>query len=279
MPNNPKTDWNAKRHPLLLMARLFIPEDSVDNNQVHISGDDAHYLAHVLRLGTGDKFQVVVPAAQEYTVVVEQISGEYVAGRIIHTVQRETEPQLVLTLYQAILKGNNFPLVIQKAVELGVAEIVPLFTGRTVVKLLPDAVPDRHQRWQRIATDAAQQSERIKVPQVHLPLPLGEAVKRWQASGSPGIIFAARATGSENRNLRNILTQLRPTNQLALFVGPEGGFSAQEAEIAVTAGLQEASLGRRILRAETAALLACGLCMYELDELVPPDETEARNAP
>lgn len=261
------------------MARLFIPEDSIDGNQVHVRGDDAHYLAHVLRLGVGDKFQVVIAAAQEHTVVVEQISGEYVAGRIVHTVQRQTEPQLVLTLYQAILKGKNFPLVIQKTVELGVAEIVPLFTGRTVVKLSPGAVPARRQRWQEIAAEAAQQSERMNIPQVHLPLPLGEAVKRWQASGSPGIIFAARATGSENCNLRNILTQLRPTSQLALFVGPEGGFSAQEAEMAVTTGLQEASLGRRILRAETAALLACGLCMYELDELVPPDEPEARSTP
>ena len=248
-------------------------------DQVRISGDDAHYLAHVLRLAVGDRFQVVVPAAQEYRVVAEQISGDCVVGRIVHSVHRHTEPQLVLTLYQAILKGKSFPLVIQKAVELGVTEIVPVITGRTVVRLSPDGLPGRRERWQRIATEAAEQSERTSIPQIHLPLPLGEAVKRWQAIGHPGLVFAARATGRDDCNLRNILTRLGPTHWLTLFVGPEGGFTAQEVEMAVTAGLQEASLGRRILRAETAALLACGLSMYELDEFAPPDEAEAREDP
>lgn len=257
------------------MTRIFIPENNFHGDYVRIEGEDAHYLTHVLRLKVGDSFQVIVPTATEYTVLIGQVSGDCVEGRVTQVLERDTEPHLALTLYQAVLKGKNFSLVIQKTVELGVGIIVPMITHRTVVRLPPRAASHRRQRWQRIAEQAAEQSERMSVPQVQKPLSFQHALEHWQASGAPGLIFAARAAGNESCNLRAVLSQLRGTNSLALFVGPEGGFSGEETHNAVSAGLREASLGRRILRAETAAVLACGLCMYELDELIPPDPTEA----
>ncbi len=256
------------------MTRLFIPEKNIDGGAVRITGDDAHYLAHVLRLQVGDSFEVVVPDTKEYTVNIERITPDSVQGRITASLQRATEPQLSLTLYQAILKGKNFPLVIQKAVELGVGAIVPLKTRRTVVRLSDSEAEKRRQRWQRIAREAAEQSERITVPAVATPLDFQPALEQWQRQNAPGLIFAARAVGRDGCSLHAVLGKLEGTGSLAIFIGPEGGFSTEEIENGIRAGLREVSLGRRILRAETAAIVACGLCMYELDKFTPSDQIE-----
>lgn len=259
------------------MPRLFVSENNIINgDQVRLEDDDAHYLAQVLRLKTGDKFEIIVPTASEYIIVVERITGDCVEGRIVGSRQRNAEPALTLTMYVAILKGKDFSLVIQKAVELGVGAIVPLITRRTVVRLSRNGAGKRRERWQHIAEEAVRQSERMNIPEVEPPMAFDRALEHWRTEDSPGIIFTARATGSASCNLRRILSQLQGTDRLAVFVGPEGGFTAQEINAGLRAGLHEASLGPRILRAETAALLVCGLCMYELDELTSPNKAEAR---
>ncbi len=259
------------------MPRLFVSENRIDGDRIRLVDDDAHYLAHVLRLKTGDEFGVIVPTASEYTVVVELITGDCVAGRITDSHQRNTEPALTLTMYVAVLKGKSFSLVLQKAVELGVGVIVPMITRRTVVQLSPEAAGKRRERWQRIAEEAARQSERMNIPEVEPPLTFDRALQHWQTQDSQGIILAARAVGETSCNLRKIFSQLQGSNRLAVFVGPEGGFTAQELEAGLQAGLYEASLGPRILRAETAALLVCGLCMYEFDELTSPNTVATTN--
>ena len=253
------------------MPRLFIEPDQIQEQRVVISGDDAHYLRHVLRLAVGDSFEIVVPNGSECTVVIIKTEPESLVGEIIEKRARNTEPTVRVTLYQAMLKGKNFPLVIEKAVELGVAAIVPLRTHRTVIRLSGHRAAQRQRHWQKIARQAAQQSERMTLPSVREPIDFSQALSEWQSNGSPGILFSARAAVDADCSLRRVLKELGSSRHLSIFIGPEGGFTAQEAESAITAGLREVNLGPRIMRAETAAIAACAICMYELEQLDPVD--------
>ena len=141
---------------------------------------------------------------------------------------------------------------------------MPIITQHTVVRLPAGQAEQRRERWQRIAQEAAKQSERMRVPAVGLPLDFAPALEQWQQQDTPGLMFAARATDGDH-SLRAALSELKGLASLALFIGPEGGFSGDEIAAGLRAGLQVVSLGLRILRAETAAIVACGLCMYELD--------------
>jgi len=259
------------------MPRLFIEPDQIKGQRVVISGDDAHYLLHVLRRAVGDSFETVVPNGSEYTVIIVETGSDSVVAEIIEKRVRNTEPAVQLTLYQAILKGKNFPLVIEKTVELGIGTIVPLHTCRTVIQLSDQRAAQRHRRWQKIAQQAAQQSERITVPTVSEPMDFDQALSSWQSDGSPGILFSARAAVDAECSLMQVLKELGSTRHLSIFIGPEGGFTAQEAERAISAGLQEVNLGPRIMRAETAAIAACAICMYELDQLDPVGANEGPN--
>ena len=249
------------------MPRLFVPAEQINGQQVEITDEDAHYLVNVLRLGVGDSFEVVAPTAAEYTVVIEHTEAERVTGQIRKQRTRPTEPDLHLTLYQAVLKGNNFSLIVEKAVELGVSVIVPLLTRRTVVKLNKDRASQKQQCWQKIARQYTQQSERMELPTVKPAVSLSEALTAWQQSKTPGLVFSARTSRDKAHRLRQALARLGKTAELSLFIGPEGGFTAPEVESAANAGLDEVSLGARILRSETAAIVACTICMYELCEL------------
>ncbi len=261
------------------MPRLFIESGQIEGQRVTITGDDAHYLLHVLRLEIGDSFEIVIPSGSECRVVIVETQPQSVVGEITQSHIRHTEPAVQLTLYQAMLKGKNFPLVIEKAVELGVGAIVPLHTHRTVVQPSDQRIAHKHNRWQKIAKQAAQQSERMAVPRVSEPMDFAQALANWKNGNCPGILFSARAVGDVKCSLRSILRELSGIQQLSIFVGPEGGFTAQEAEAAISAGLREANLGPRIMRAETAAITACAICMYELGQLDPVSPKEETDTP
>ncbi len=261
------------------MPRLFIEPDQIQEQRVVISGDDAHYLRHVLRLAVGDSFEIVVPNGSECTVVIIKTEPESLVGEIIEKRARNTEPTVRVTLYQAMLKGKNFPLVIEKAVELGVAAIVPLHTHRTVIQLSGHRAVQRQRHWQKIAQQAARQSERMTVPIVSEPMDFAQALSGWQSNGSAGILFSARVAVDTECSLRRVLKELSSTRHLSIFVGPEGGFTAQEAERATSAGLREVNLGPRIMRAETAAIAACAICMYQLGQLDPISPKQETNLP
>ena len=253
------------------MARVFLPESDVAGASVTVRGDDAHHLTTVLRLGPGDRFEAVTPDCKAHEVVISSATRREVRGEIVASREVEPEAGLFLTLYQAIPRGRRFPFILQKCTELGVARFVPMTTSRTVVEVDEGDAEQRVERWTRITREACRQCGRVSPPQVLAPLAWKDALEHWRQSGAPGLLFHERLAEAcvpgGVSGLREALSRHSGADALAIFIGPEGGFADDEAEEGVAAGLVATPLGARILRAETAAIVAAALCLYEAGDL------------
>ena len=248
------------------MARVFVGSEDITENNVTIKGPQARHLRLVLRLQPGDTFRAVDETAREHTVRISYASTELVRGTVIESHEVDTEPRCRVTILQAVVKGSNMALVIQKCTELGVAQIVPMVTQRVVVRLKEAKADTRCERWQRIAFEAARQCGRTVVPEVGPPVPFRQALE-LAAQRDMALILAEHGPA---RALDQVIRPGLKVGSLALLVGPEGGFSAQELELALEAGLLAVSLGPRILRTETAAIAATAICFYALGEMGKP---------
>jgi 16S rRNA (uracil1498-N3)-methyltransferase len=229
------------------VARLFVPPALLTGDRVEL-GDDAHrHLARVLRVRVGDPVVVFDGEGAEIDAEVIAI-GPHTVTLSLGDRRRRPPPAAPITLLQAVPRGDRMDLLVQKTTELGVARIVPLVTERSVVR--PTA--ERARRWQTIAQEAARQSGRADLPEVTAPLPLAEALPL--AAACPTRL----ALWEEERAhpLRQALTAAAAT---ALLIGPEGGLTRAEVDQARAAGFLTVTLGPRILRVETAAIVAVAL--------------------
>ena len=248
------------------MTRIFVETDLAGRDAVHITGETAHYLLSVLRSRRGNRFVCVDPSGRECEAIVESCLGGEVRARIMLVREPAAEPQSSLVLYQALLKNRNFELVLQKCTELGVTRFVPIVTERTVPRPVEDRIEERAERWDKIIGEACRQCGRNRPPTVSEPLDWLAGLQECQESGATGFVPYEELAGNGHHALRRHLTDIKPGSRVALFVGPEGGLSASEVEQARGAGLVPVSLGPRILRAETAAIAACAVLMYELGD-------------
>jgi len=239
------------------MHRIFIREQPVDDRVV-ITGDKAAYLSVVLRTRPGDALLIQNNGGQTYRSKVLSSSGREVVVVIEASLPSNPEPSVNVRLFQALLKGAKMDLVIQKTVELGVTEIVPVVTERSQVR-----ETRKLGRWQKIAEEAARQSGRSAIPFVHDVMAFAELWPKYMSAGSHGVLFWEQ--GGEN--LHDVFSALRDSRNIDLVTGPEGGLSGAEVDLAVQRGFTVATLGRRILRAETAAVAALALVQYELGDL------------
>jgi len=214
----------------------------------------------VLRLRPGDIIVVLDDSGREWQVRLIEIGKESVQGQLVSQQQSQGEPALHLTLYQGTLKAQKFEWVLQKGTELGVSRFVPVVCQRSVVREA-DALAKKQERWQRIIREAAEQAGRGRLPQLEPALPFDRAVQHAYAA-SLRLMFWEQATGL------NLKATLRGAgiNRAALLVGPEGGFTAEEAQLAGQFGFQLVKLGPRLLRAETAGLAAASAIFFELGE-------------
>lgn len=217
----------------------------------------AHQIRNVLKMRTGTPIIVLDNQGWEYVVELKEVERKYVSGQVIEKRQAGGEPNIKITLYQAILKRHNFELVLQKCTEIGATSFVPMITERTVVSDIKDSKLDR---WERILTEAAEQSRRGKIPHLREPMEF-EAVL---AELSQDDIALIPYENEQKQGLRDALGQKTNIKSVAILIGPEGGFS--EAEIAQAKNVFPITLGSRILRAETAAIVACSLLLYELEK-------------
>ena len=242
------------------MHRFFVPQDWLAEGKAFIKGEQAQQISHVLRLKSGDHITVLDNSGGEYDVEIEKVGGELVQGKVVGKALCASEPKIKITLYQALLKADKFEFVLQKAVELGVSAFVPFTCERCVVKKPEE---NKVNRWQKIIQEAAEQSRRALLPVLHPAVSFKEAC---EMAGAPSILLweEEKSTG-----LTVVLRSqpFRSTQTLNVFVGPEGGFSAAEAEHAKSREIVSVSLGRRILRAETAGLAAVSAILYEKGEL------------
>ena len=242
------------------MHRFFIPPEWVTPPTVQLQDQIARQLKTVLRMQAGDELVVLDNSGTEWQIKITEMRRDIIEGQIVNRQAAQSEPTLQITLHQGTLKGQKFEWVLQKGTELGVSRFVPMICERSVVNKV-EALTKKYARWQEIIREAAEQSRRGRLPVLEVSVPLAEAIK--QASSDSLMIMpweeARRST------LKSILAQARVDN-ISVFIGPEGGFTEQEAAWVREAGGEVVKLGPRILRAETAGLAACAAIMYELGE-------------
>lgn len=247
------------------MRRFFVSREQLRGTpptQVELTGSDVKHIRDVLRMRVGEELLVCDSAGVEYFCTLETILPDRLLLHIQSQRQGETEPLIPVILYQGIPKGEKMDWVIQKAVELGVRRIVPVMMERSVVRLPQEKDRRKKQeRWQKIAHEAAKQCGRTRLPQVEIPLSYQEAL----ADSPEGL----RLLPYENEEQVSLQSRLRPlcASQsmcpISVLIGPEGGFSQEEVVFAEHAGFLRVTLGRRILRTETAGLSVLAAIRYE----------------
>ncbi len=232
--------------------RIYTAQALAAGTQVELQDDTAHYVSKVLRMRIGDPLCVFNGDGHEYEGYVEDISKKTVLLTLEAELSPHTESQLHTILGLGISRGERMDFAIQKSTELGVSVIVPLFTEHCEVKLVAERLDRRQEHWQQIAISACEQSGRVKIPEVAKPVSLSEWVKTVEA----GKKFLFDLSQSE------ALDGERPEQGVALLIGPEGGLSASEQELALKAGFTGIALGSRVLRTETAPVAALSVLQY-----------------
>jgi 16S rRNA (uracil1498-N3)-methyltransferase len=255
------------------LHRLFLPPERLTTDRVVLDDESHRYLARVLRLASGDELVVFDGQGQEIDARIETTGGRATtlalgARRVV------TPPVRKLTLLQAVSRGERMDLVVQKTTELGLGRLVPVWTSRTVVPGNDPAGDDaggaRLRRWRKIAQEAARQCGRADLPVLDGPRPLAQALAETPAQGLRLLVWeAAQRAGAVPGAvpLRRALADAGAPPAVTLLVGPEGGFSDEEAAAACTAGFQPVGLGPLVLRSETAALVAVALAQAALGAL------------
>lgn len=249
--------------PRFFVRACQIGVDDAGGKTVRILGDDAHHITKSLRMRAGDSITVCDMERNEYTCTILS-TGECVLAQVLSVCFAASEPPYAAVLYQALIKGDKFDHVVQKAVECGVARIVPVLTERCVVRLDKKDSEKKRQRWQRIAAEAAKQCGRGIIPQVSGLLYFKEAVAQAASAGLPLFCYE----GEEQCSLVQAVSGCRQPSTISLMIGSEGGFSVEEARFAAECGLRSVGLGPRILRTETASsfALACLSFAYEMKQ-------------
>jgi len=249
------------------MNRFFVNPEQIIGTRVVITGGDAHHIINVLRLKLGSRILLSDGENYEYEGIIDQLKNNSVGIEIDVMKRSHSEPPVDIILAQGITKKmDKFELVVQKASELGAVRIVPLVTKRTVVELALEKGEKRRDRWQRIALEAAKQSQRARIPKVDAPTNMESFLK----SIPRDILCIIPWEGETAVGIKEVLKferEKRDISGAALIIGPEGGFSREEVDSARRAGAVPVSMGPRILRSETAGIVALGILMYELGDL------------
>lgn len=248
------------------MHRFFVPPENLAGDEVALPAEVARQVARVLRLRRGERLVLLDDSGWQTEAELVEVTSRAARVRIVRRTLVTTEPRLQVVLYQAVLKGEHFEMVLEKGTELGVGAFVPVLAARCVVGHVADDDSAKGQRWRRIIREAAEQSGRGRLPGL-LPAMLFEhAVAR---AAAPAFVPWERSAGPPYReSLRKALRRLPHT--VSLFVGPEGGFTDEEISIAERYGVQPVTLGARVLRAETAAVVCAALALYEAGDLGRP---------
>ncbi|HWF61198.1 MAG TPA: 16S rRNA (uracil(1498)-N(3))-methyltransferase [Nitrospira sp.] len=245
------------------MPVFFVLPQCITPPTISLTGDLLSHLRDSLRVNTGETLWFGNGQGTRYHAEITDLSKRAVTGRILETVQEPLRRAPRLILGQSLLKGEKMDWVIQKATELGVAELVPIESRHSVVQLKADRVDHQLARWQRIALEAAQQSEQWRVPTIASPQSLA-ALLTDRETGTITLMLAERREG---KSLQTVELPQDMTGSLLILIGPEGGWSKEEVQIAEQAGIQPITLGQQILRAETAAIATISILQSRLGKL------------
>lgn len=256
-------------------TRLMVEPERLKSDRAIIAGNAFHHAVNVLRIKPGDELIIFDGQGREVVGIVELFQGETAVVRIMAETANLTESNLDLTLAPCLAKGKKTDMVVEKAVELGVNRISVVTSKRTVAKISSDSALTRVDRWRRIAVAAAEQSGRTQMPVVERIRTL-EDLCSSRRRDVLGLVFTANAKPDPTSTLRQLYPE---TQKVIAVIGPEGGFEAEELAIAESYGFHAVGLGPRILRTETAAIVAAAICQHLWGDLGrtpsvrPPEET------
>jgi len=247
------------------MNRFFVSDENLRGKRAVFGQQHAHQIRQVLRLKRGDRVIVLDNKGYEYKVRLTTVGRNEVAGQITEKRQALGEPEVQITLHQSLLARDKFEWVLQKCTEVGVTRFVPVITERSIVRDADRLKENKLARWQRIIAEAAEQSGRGRIPELLPAVSLREALN----SVTDFDCCLMASPQEQEVTLRSYLRAVEGTrpSAIALFVGPEGGFTDEELQLGKTHGATGVGLGPRILRTETAAVVATALILYELGQM------------
>ena len=245
------------------MPVFFIQSNRIANHTVTIDGPLFTHLSKSLRIREGENICVGDERRFRYRVRIDRLESKSLQASILEKIEGPPAPLAPIVLFQAILKGDRMNWMIQKATELGVAEIIPLLTSRVIVRPPASRVQTTQERWQRIAVDAAQQSEQWTYPKIIQPMTLSDLLKHVPHA----TLRCALLERSAEESLGSLSIDRTFRGTIALVVGPEGGWTQEEVQEILDQRFQSITLGKSILRSETAPLVALSILQYKLGNL------------
>lgn len=250
------------------MQHFFVPHEQAGNSKIAITGADVHHMKHALRMRSGEKLMVSDGNNRKYLCRLEAYEAgsdgaERAVLEIIRQEENNTELPSCIYLFQGLPKQDKMDLIVQKSVELGAYKIIPVAMKRSVVKLSGEKAEKKRQRWQEIARSAAKQSGRGLVPEIEKVLPWDEALGM---AGNLDVLLLPYELEEGISATRQVIKSLHPGQSIGVFIGPEGGFEKTEVQEAKRAGAKPITLGKRILRTETAGIVTLSMLMFQLEE-------------
>ena len=246
------------------MLHLFADPSDVQDELLTITGPEVNHIRNVMRLKPGEEISVSIGGdGKEYRYGIESYTEDSVLCRLRFVKDKEVELPVKVLLFQGLPKADKMDLIVQKAVELGAAEIIPVSIERCVVKLDAGKAAKKTARWQTIAESAASQSRRSIIPRILAPMSMKEAVEYAKEQTEVRVI--PYELQEDDGSVKQYLESLKEGQSVSIFIGPEGGFAPGEVELAKEAGIRPISLGRRILRTETAGLAILSWLIYILE--------------
>jgi len=244
-----------------MIPRVFVGFDKIENNTALIEGSDVNYLKNVLRLKVGDEISIMDSKSKEYSAKITSIDKDAIRVDLIAEKHPKSESKVKLTVAQGMPKNPKMDFVVQKATELGVLRIIPMKTERSIVKIEGEKEDTKVNRWQKIAKEAAEQSGRLIIPFVEQVRDLKEVIRLYNDFDKCIILWEME----KENTIKKFLQENKGIKSLLVLIGPEGGFSHDEAELAKSQGFIPVTIGSRILRTETASIAVLSMIDYELE--------------
>ncbi len=252
------------------MYHFFVEPFQIGEKYISITGQDVNHIKNVIRLKAGDEISISNGVdGKDYRCEIKEITDDEVVCELRFIKEDGVELPVKVYLFQGLPKGDKMELIIQKLVELGVYEIIPVAMKRCVVKLDDKKAKSKIARWQGIAEAAAKQSKRAVVPEIKNVMSYKEALKYASGMNIKLVPYEMEETleaSSGMKGTKAIIESIEPNQSVAVFIGPEGGFDEQEINEAIECGMKPITLGKRILRTETAGMTVMAWIMYQMEK-------------
>lgn len=245
------------------MYHFFAKHENIFENEIIIDGDDVNHIKNVIRLKIDDNIIISSGDNVDYYCHIAEISETQITAQIDRMDEEGRELPCKIYLFQGLPKADKMELIIQKAVELGAFEIIPVAMKRSVVKLDAKKEASKQKRWSLIAESAAKQSKRSIIPEISEVMSFKEAIA---FAKNLDILLLPYECAQGIEETRKVVRELQPGQSVGIFIGPEGGFESSELELAQEAGSKIITLGKRILRTETAGMMMLSILMFELED-------------